>query len=145
MLCPEFARNLDAKNGGNSTFARFKSPDPVLPNEMPLGQAETGWNLCPLMLICSSTASSRHWVIKMRNQHTLTKIDLCLTGGRNVHSSLCYWFPRRGGMLPHPRRSYSPASRMYVLQLLAKRNRSASKQIPSFLSKQRRKERPMAS
>lgn len=42
------------------------------------------------MLICSSTASSRHWVIKTRNQHTLTKIDLCLTGGRNVHSSLCY-------------------------------------------------------
>ena len=42
MLCPELARNLDAKNGGNSTFARFKSPDPVLPNEMPLGQAETG-------------------------------------------------------------------------------------------------------
>lgn len=25
----------------------------------------------------------------MRNSHALTRIDLCLTGGRNVHSSLC--------------------------------------------------------
>lgn len=47
-------------------------------------------NLCPLMLICSSTASSLHWIIKTRNKQTLTKIDFCFTGGRNVHSSSCY-------------------------------------------------------